>query len=294
MASFVDMNTAQQEAFLSSPVLEPLEGQVSNLVNPPNGAAGSEAVLAIAFVLSTIAVIGRVYARFILLKKRFLSDYIILLGYAFTVVLYVYDEHMARVPGLFVDLWNVSWRDAIAYIHDVFVTSLLYPLSILLIKVAILLDWLVLFVPPGSRNFVYWAAHVMIWVNVVFYLSVFIANQVACTPYEYSWNKLLDGNCDRVNTQYTNLASGIFNVISDIVILLIPQKVVWKLNMQTRMKVGVFMIFGIGLLGCIIAILRLVETVKIKQAGWKAQLPVDFEQEKNLAFIPQKSDQVVA
>ncbi|KAI0967862.1 hypothetical protein F4678DRAFT_482888 [Xylaria arbuscula] len=236
MVGFSDLNTTQQNIILDSPVITPPEGQVSNLVNPSNGAAESEAIFAIALALSTIAVLGRVYTRFILLKKQFLSDYFLILGYAVFVVSYVYIQHVARVPGLFIDLWNVRWRDYIVYLHGAFIASLLYRFSTLLIKVAILLDWLQLFVPPGSRTFVYWAAHIAIWVNVVFYLSVIIVTQVACTPYEYNWNKLLNGNCDRANSKYTNLLSAIFNSTSDIIILLIPQKVLWELNMPTRTK----------------------------------------------------------
>ncbi|KAI0197723.1 hypothetical protein F4808DRAFT_463428 [Astrocystis sublimbata] len=255
------LSATQKDAILASSVIEPPEGKMSDFVNPPNGAAGSEAVLAITFALSTVAVIGRVYTRLVL-KSWLTSDYILVLGYTLFLITFVYDQKMARNPGFFVDLWNVHWGEFILYLHNFCILSFLYDFDILLIKVAILLEWLHLFVPPGSRNFIYWASHVNIWFNVSFYLSVFVAAQLACTPYEYNWNKLLDGNCDRVNTKYTNLASGVFNVISDIVILLSPQKVIWKLNMRVRLKAGISIIFGIGVFGCAIATIRLVETVK--------------------------------
>jgi hypothetical protein len=132
----------------------------------------------------------------------------------------------------------------------------------LLINVSILLDWIRIFAPPGNRGFVYWASHVVIWADVIFYVSIFIAFNVACTPYELNWNVLLKGSCDRVNTHYTNLATSIFNFISDFMILLIPQRAIWKLHMSTKKKVGVSVVFAIGILACISALIRLVESVR--------------------------------
>ncbi|KAI1465637.1 uncharacterized protein F4812DRAFT_104979 [Daldinia caldariorum] len=261
---FVERNP--KNAILNSGALQPPEGLEPNFDNPTSDVPGASAVFSVCLVLSTIAVLGRLYTRFFLLKQHYISDYILAIGYGFFISEFAFIYKMATVPGLFVHLWDVRWRDFISFLKNVYITSQLYMFSILSIKIAILLEWIHIFVAPGSRGLVYWAAHVTIWINVGFYLSVFVTNEIACTPYEYSWNKLIDGSCERADTHYTNLASCVFNVISDIVILLIPLRVIWGLNMPQKRKVGISVIFSIGFMACAMAILRLVETVQYTES----------------------------
>jgi hypothetical protein len=134
--------------------------------------------------------------------------------------------------------------------------------TILSIKLAILLEWIRIFVPRGTKGFVYWASYALMWANIAFTLSVVVALNVSCTPYEFTWNKLMKGNCDRVNYKDTNLSASVFNFISDVLILLIPQRTIWNLNMQTRKKIGVSVVFAVGVFGCGAGLARVVETVK--------------------------------
>lgn len=143
----------------------------------------------------------------------------------------------------------------------VLIQSQLYIIGVVTLKVAILLEWKNIFVPHGTRNFVFWAIHAMIWSCIFFYLSTIIAFNVACTPYEAFWNKLIEGNCDRVNPGFIDMSTGaIVNFVTDVVILLLPQRAIWRLNMSTRKKVGVSVVFSVGLLACVTALLRLIST----------------------------------
>jgi len=106
----------------------------------------------------------------------------------------------------------------------------------------------------------FWACQVLIWLNIVFYFVILVLVNMACTPYAYSWNKLIPGgSCSSrgINTAYTNLSSSIFNLIVDVLILLIPQRAIWKLQIKNRKrKVGVALVFTIGILGIVAAALR--------------------------------------
>ncbi|RYC59423.1 hypothetical protein CHU98_g6784 [Xylaria longipes] len=82
--------------------------------------------------------------------------------------------------------------------------------------VAILLEWIHIFVPPGTRNFMYWASWLLLWAIAIFYTTTFIGL-----------------NC-------------VF---------------IWKLQMKSRTKVGVSVIFAIGFLACVAAGARIVLTL---------------------------------
>lgn len=102
----------------------------------------------------------------------------------------------------------------------------------------------------------------MIFVVIGFYLALIVAFNIACTPVEANWNVLINGDCTRVDTKYTNISASAFNLISDVLILLIPQRVIWKLNMSTKRKIGVSLVFAVGLFACVASLIRLVETVR--------------------------------
>ncbi|KAJ4344811.1 uncharacterized protein N0V89_012555 [Didymosphaeria variabile] len=64
-----------------------------------------------------------------------------------------------------------------------------------------------------------------------------------------------------------SLAAGIFGLISDIYILIIPLPAVKKLNIRKKKKIGVYIIFSSGVLACFFSILSL--SFRIKSQGTK-------------------------
>ncbi|KAF2963726.1 hypothetical protein GQX73_g9841 [Xylaria multiplex] len=262
MPTFSSFNQSTQQAILHGPALQPPPGYVSNFDNPPNGEAGAHAVILLSITLSTAALLIRLYCRWILARQRLIADYFFIIGWALFLADVVLAYNPTTVPVWFVHLWNIRLEDYITYLHNVFITSELYLFSVAFLKVGILLDWIHIFAPSGTRNFIFWAASITIFVNAGFYIGIIVANQVACTPYEYSWNKLLDGNCNRAKTPLATSIAGAFNIASDIVIFLIPQGVIWNLNMPRSRKIGMSVIFTLGLLAIGTAILRFISSLR--------------------------------
>ncbi|MCJ1262841.1 hypothetical protein MMC22_002711 [Lobaria immixta] len=64
-----------------------------------------------------------------------------------------------------------------------------------------------------------------------------------------------------------NIAASIINSVCDFIILLLPQGVIWKLQMPIRRKLGISAIFLIGLLACIASIMRLYYSIRVLQTG---------------------------
>jgi hypothetical protein len=115
------------------------------------------------------------------------------------------------------------------------------------LKTAILLEWLRIFNPTGKRNTFFWACHIILWINILFYSASFFAINLACIPRQRIWDKTItEGHCFNENELY--LAGTIVNLISDVAILLVPQKVIWSLKMSVKRKIGVSLIFATGLL----------------------------------------------
>src|SRR5262245_62007108 len=108
----------------------------------------------------------------------------------------------------------------------------------MLLKAAILLEWIRLFVPLGQRNAFFWTCHAVMWVNFIFYTACTFLELFGCRPREKLWNRLMpEGKC--INMNILVLASSAVNLPSDIIVLLLPQRRIWTLNLSPRKRLGI-------------------------------------------------------
>ena len=77
-----------------------------------------------------------------------------------------------------------------------------------------------------------------------------------CHPLAYNWNKSLDGGCDKIATSFVVIAA--IDCAVDIIILLLPIRFVWDLQMPWKIKVGLVGAFMLGWLDVAIGILRVI------------------------------------
>ena len=81
-----------------------------------------------------------------------------------------------------------------------------------------------------------------VWYTITTFLTIF-----ACSPREAFWNPLItDYRC--LNNDIGTIINCSFNVVSDIIILMLPVRAVWRLRMPTRNKIKIVLLFAIGLL----------------------------------------------
>lgn len=113
------------------------------------------------------------------------------------------------------------------------------------IKAAILLEWTHLLVPHGTRNFFLWACYCIILVNSLLFIAIiFIANFV-CIPRERIWHRWVPGRC--IDVDAFNIVVSTLNLVIDVIMLLLPHKIIWGLFLSIRNKIGISFIFSVGL-----------------------------------------------
>ena len=120
----------------------------------------------------------------------------------------------------------------------------LFAVTIMLIKAAILLEWLRIFVAPGTRNYFYWITVVLLCIDFLFYSAAIISVNLTCIPHAKIWNRLLPGKC--IDSKSVDITSAVINFVIDVVALILPQKVIWGLNMPFEKRLGVSAIFIVG------------------------------------------------
>ena len=129
----------------------------------------------------------------------------------------------------------------------IWIGDAMYGICIFFVKLSILLQYLQMFVPRKTRNALYWTSHTLILTNFVFYLIYSFIALFGCKPIAKAWDPLItNGHC--INTLATDVAGGAINSLSDLVILVLPQVSIWRLQMALRRKIQISALFLIGLL----------------------------------------------
>ncbi|KAI1345649.1 hypothetical protein F5Y01DRAFT_320551 [Xylaria sp. FL0043] len=236
-----------QQIILNGPALAPPPGVKPNLDHPPNLNPLGIAITTLCLAVSTIVFALAAYAKVFCVKKVHFEDSLVFASY---VILGTLSLNLVTAPftiGYFVHQWNARVKDLAPTLYLLHVGSLLYSVSIMLLKVAILLQWLRLFVPRGTKGSFYWTSYVLILANILLYSSIVISICVACRPYRRIWDETAPGKCG-ANREIIYIAGAVGNLISDIIITLLPQRVIWKLQVKTQKKIGIAFIFFVGLL----------------------------------------------
>ncbi|KAK8003211.1 hypothetical protein PG989_002930 [Apiospora arundinis] len=251
---------------LSAPVLEPPEGMVSNFDNPPdmNNPLGLGAV-SLMLIVSTLAVAARIYGRFVILRTLKAEDLLIIGAYATFIAAVWTDLMWLQYPGYFVHAWDITVETEISALYYAFLFGVFYSIALGIIKIAIPLEWARIFVPPGTwkDSYFWWGSMFIVVLQSLVLVIITILLNVQCIPHEAIWDvtKIAGAKCFPLPILQKVSASTHF--ITDVIMVLLPQKVVWSLNLSMQKKVGLAFVFSLGMLGVVCSVFRLVDTLAL-------------------------------
>lgn len=120
--------------------------------------------------------------------------------------------------------------------------GIFYDINVGLFKISILLLYRRVFAVRWLR--------ITVDVNVAFITAFTIAlvgkDVFACTPIRRQWTPDLPGSCIDLQATYY-WASALF-LLTDLIILILPQPLVWRLQISRRQKFGLTLIFCLGIM----------------------------------------------
>ena len=122
------------------------------------------------------------------------------------------------------------------------ISEVLYAPLIAITRLSICLQFNHIFVLNRDKKF--WYLQIFIWVNMLYFIALLFVTIFQCTPRAKIWNPEIPGRCLRYQA-YT-VATGLFNVVSDLLMLLFPITCIWNLQMSNNRKIGVSAIFFVG------------------------------------------------
>ena len=122
-------------------------------------------------------------------------------------------------------------------------SSIMYSLVICIAKVAVLCLYRRVFSPRRWSLFDL-SIVALIVIMVIFYTITCFVKIFECTPREKIYNPSIPGTC--LSSYAIIGASGIFNTVTDVLILLLPVRAVWNLKTTLGKKIVVVLAFTFG------------------------------------------------
>ncbi|CAG8981906.1 hypothetical protein HYALB_00009160 [Hymenoscyphus albidus] len=144
--------------------------------------------------------------------------------------------------------WDLTLPEAQSALFWFNITSIEYGICMLTCKLTILTIYRRVFLPhhKTQKSYFHLILRVLEAILIAFYFSITVVKIFECNPRERIWKRSLPGTCININAMLNS--SGMFNFITDVLILLVPVKSVWGLNMSRGKKVRVVAVFTFGLI----------------------------------------------
>ncbi|KFA70235.1 hypothetical protein S40285_09447 [Stachybotrys chlorohalonatus IBT 40285] len=91
--------------------------------------------------------------------------------------------------------------------------------------------------------------------NTLQMIAMFLVVVFQCIPFAKNWNSSLEGRC--VDTWAFTITTSILTIVTDIVCIALPLYILKGLNMSSRKKLGLMVVFGFGILTTAFSCIRL-------------------------------------
>ncbi|KAL8685241.1 MAG: hypothetical protein Q9218_007885 [Villophora microphyllina] len=170
-----------------------------------------------------------------------------------TVLLRFVSRHITRAP-----LASDDWTIVVGLTIDA--SIVLYMVSLALTKISILLLYRRVF---PKRGF-----HALLWAVGAFISAFTVANVLlvifSCRPIRGAWSPFIKAKC--INSDAAILAVAVMSIVTDFIILALPQPLVWKLHLPKVQRLQLTGVFLIGTFDTGVSIYRATQVTGVAKS----------------------------
>ncbi|CAL5867485.1 uncharacterized protein PFLUO_LOCUS1704 [Penicillium psychrofluorescens] len=204
------------------------------------------------YILAALAVLLRFYARLKIQQAKIAADDWMIFASLLSVTGSLICTIIGGNYGLGKHVWAVPILNVVEVVRILFIYVILYIANVPLIKLSIILFYRRIF---GMTKLMWFC----IFLTVGYFVSCMIAFLVCCRPVSYYWTQYVDpsgGKCV-YNLYPFYIGNAAANVTTDVIILLVPIPMVWKLQMKSTQKLLISGIFMLGGFVCVASLIRI-------------------------------------
>ncbi|KAL2256440.1 hypothetical protein VTK26DRAFT_1648 [Humicola hyalothermophila] len=237
-------------------------GWVENAAPEVEAQSKYKTIIAICVTLSVFSIVvvcSRLWIRF---KKHGLAadDLLAMVSMVFALIYSILCIVQTKY-GLGLPLALRPKENLIPYTRTNYAGRPIYQMGISFFKVALLVSYLRLFKGTNHNR-----SRLVVWVAIVAivagHLGCSLTLILACNPVDKSWNPTKPGTCLPPGPSFT--AYAIVTIVSDVVVAVIPIPVLIKLKVNTGKKVGLIVIFLLGLFTTLCSVFRYLQIDRIQ------------------------------
>ncbi|KAL2067592.1 hypothetical protein VTL71DRAFT_2017 [Oculimacula yallundae] len=202
-------------------------------------------------IFTSILVALRMASKIFIKKQVSPEDYFACLAQCMSIVSNTFAIQMSR-HGFGKHLYSQKDGAMKVIFFEFYIGENIYVAVLGLIKISILAFYLRIFQLQTPFRIAVYATiiFVAIGTSAISFLTIF-----QCQPVASFWDTDLNGKCLDINAlAYAN--SGL-SIVQDFLIIILPIRVVWQLNLDRKKKWSVAFMFALGGFGCIVSIVRL-------------------------------------
>ncbi|KAH8676388.1 hypothetical protein BX600DRAFT_508547 [Xylariales sp. PMI_506] len=163
-------------------------------------------------------------------------------------------SHVAASYGVGKDIWTLSPENIQEALKWFLITELGYFVGIGLVKLSLLTVTLRIIPDKKFQRLVFATMGLVVAYTITF----FVGTLFQCQPISYIWMQLNEhwqGHCNNINIQAESSVA--LNILLDIIIMILPLKHLWNLQLDIWKKMTVMAMFLLGVFVTIISCIRL-------------------------------------
>ncbi|KAG9641796.1 hypothetical protein KCU95_g9763, partial [Aureobasidium melanogenum] len=214
-----------------------------------------------AILLPTVFLALRLLARHVLRIRLYFDDWLIIIAWFSKLGLDISNSLLIK-HGIGRHIETISIPSLVKFMQIQYTLVIQYPLCITMIKLSILYQYRRLF--PKHRDFILMTsaliAMMIMWCCSVVFTGVFI-----CTPIRKAWTPWLQGQCIDLVPFYYGMQ--IPNVVTDLLVLLLPLREVQRLDLPRQQKLGVAFTCLLWVISLVCGVVRLAVMVQLEGEG---------------------------
>ncbi|KAL1970675.1 hypothetical protein VTN77DRAFT_4319 [Rasamsonia byssochlamydoides] len=192
-------------------------------------------------VVSIVAVGLRFYAISLLRRQIKVHDILCTVSLV-GLLAYSIDTMIGTIDGgIGLHITQLTMPQLTIALKTFFASEFFWSISIASFRLSILCLYIQIFPTPIIGYFAYASMTIV----GLFFIGSIITILTICRPIAFTWDKTLHGVCGDEAT--AELVAASFNMVLDVVIVLLPFPVVWKLQMAKQKKAAVLATFALGL-----------------------------------------------
>ncbi|KAJ5334382.1 uncharacterized protein N7506_008165 [Penicillium brevicompactum] len=217
-----------------------------------NRISQDNAIVAVLCVFAILTVVMRYFVRLYLQGTRLEADDFLIGASIVLLIVLLSMTILGGRHGLGRHVWSITSESMITMKKSLFAYVLIYLAELLLIKVSILMFYRRIF----SMNWMIWTCLV---ISCCWCAGSMVAALSAPRPVSYFWTEVTEPSSGRYRYDfyYYYIGNATANMVTDVLILIAPLPIVWKLQMRIGQKIEVCSLFLLGGFVCVASIVRI-------------------------------------